>query len=79
LAVLSAQPVHFLLEPTILISHMLEGHVVLPHGGDALIERSDGFERQPDKLTHRAIEIVEQSLTLSWKKKESRQEESKHS
>jgi hypothetical protein len=30
-------------------------------------------------LTHRAVEIVEQSLTLSWEKEEGRQEKGKHS
>jgi hypothetical protein len=44
-----------------------------------LIERGHCFERQANELPHRAVEIVEKTLALSWEKKERRQEEGKHS
>jgi hypothetical protein len=77
--ILAAQPFHFLPEPAIFIGHMLQRYVLLPHGGDPLVQRRHGFERQSDELANRPVEIVEKTLTLSGEKEESRQEEGKQS
>jgi hypothetical protein len=51
----------------VLILHALQRHILLPHVGDALIERRNGFEWETDELADRAVQILKESLTLSGK------------
>src|SRR5687767_12733406 len=73
------QPIHLLPQSAIVISHILERNILLPHGRNALIERRHGFKRHPDELADRPVQVIEKALTLSGKEEESCQEEGKQS